>query len=269
MWRPKPIKQNKGQLRNGTWAASWQRWLHDPQDQVLFGGCGVRTRYIGVVTEREADKRAREFDTDHERRVASLRSLSYQQRVYVASRGGSDRLQQRVAALEELVSLGEQGRAAAAKLDPHKLAALSKGSVGGKCIATGVDIPSPTSAADWAFYKLDAMIESPLEQEERAELASAKAIALKVTPTRNEDSVDGLITVWQKVNPKSKTRKYIASLSRLKKFVGGNIAWRSLTRQQCREWRDALVKEYRLGSLLRPSISTTSRGYSVQQGSKG
>jgi integrase len=78
--------------------------------------------------------------------------------------------------------------------------------------------------------------------------ARAQALAFNLTPKDTADTLDGLVDVWQKVNPRSKPRKYIASLERLKKFVGGNIAWRSLTRPQCSAWRDALVKEYRLGS---------------------
>ena len=64
MSRPKPIKHVKWKkLNNGTWAAYWQRTVNTPEEQALFGGRTVITRYIGVVTERDADARARHFDT--------------------------------------------------------------------------------------------------------------------------------------------------------------------------------------------------------------
>ena len=73
--RPDPVKHIKWhRLSNGSWAAYWQRALNTTEEQQFFDG-KIATRYIGVVTEREADTRARALDADHDRRMAAFRSL--------------------------------------------------------------------------------------------------------------------------------------------------------------------------------------------------
>lgn len=112
-----------------------------------------------------------------------------------------------------------------------------------------------TTAAGWAHFIYDQKAKAD-QGEALADRLQPIVDRLMPTPAPAidpNDSLDGLFVVWRKVNPTAEQRKVKAHLAKLKAFLGdggedgkgpAKFAWRDLTDQHARNWRDALVAQY-------------------------
>ena len=132
-------------------------------------------------------------------------------------------LPQRMAALQEMATLGDQAREWAAKIEHAKP-------------QWGMTVE------DLMRLKLDGMQESPLEQSERSELTLAKAILLKAEPQTAEFSFTGLVDLWQKTTGAERREEHERTARRLKGVLG-NVDYRSVKREDVIKFRDTLEAE--------------------------